>query len=508
MKPFILHVVRVVIVSALVLDVNTLGHSQPRVQPDFRHGFDSLRLKGVPHDLLNDRLRRTGFQSEGGTLPNKVSSPRSLFYVIDTAVVWCHEGGLLIRGDTARHLYSYNASAKRIADLTQTFTAEQWVDSLRHTNSYDANDNMLSSSQELWSNGQWVPSGRCVTYTYDASGNLLSELRQLDDVERFTYTYDENGNMLTKLHEDIYLAEWRVINRWSYTFDAQGNMLSEIYGNNNQGRRTFTYDAQGNRLSMLGESAETGKWVTWELETYTYDALGNMLTMVRDDSVYIDVGHSLTTYTYNTDGNRVSQSFELWVNGEWNSQWRNTYTYDAQGNMLTKIWATWWDGQYWDVERWTYTYDAQGNLSSLWYHRMEGENASWIPSYNTFWSITDSSGNSYGYYGYNVTFTHKFIVTGIASESGTLPATYSLSQNYPNPFNPSTEIRYELPHASRVTLKVYNTLGQLVATLANENKSAGAYTVQFDAGNLASGVYYYRLAAGAFNETKKLLLIR
>jgi len=93
MKPSILHLVRVVIVTALVLGVNTLGHSQPLVQPDVRHGLDSLRLKGMPHDLLDDMLRRTAFQSEGGMLRNKVSSPHSQIYVIDTAVVWCQDEG-------------------------------------------------------------------------------------------------------------------------------------------------------------------------------------------------------------------------------------------------------------------------------------------------------------------------------------------------------------------------------------------------------------------------------
>jgi len=89
-----------------------------------------------------------------------------------------------------------------------------------------------------------------------------------------------------------------------------------------------------------------------------------------------------------------------------------------------------------------------------------------------------------------------------------VPEHFALDQNYPNPFNPSTTIRYELPHASRVSLKIYNTLGQEVATLVNETKAAGVYTVQFDAGNLASGVYFYRLQARNFVETKKLVVLR
>ena len=85
---------------------------------------------------------------------------------------------------------------------------------------------------------------------------------------------------------------------------------------------------------------------------------------------------------------------------------------------------------------------------------------------------------------------------------------FTLSQNYPNPFNPITTITYSLPAATDVTLKLYNTLGQEVAVLVNEYKPAGEYTIDFDAQDLATGVYVYSLQAGARSQVKKLLLLR
>ncbi|MGD0337475.1 MAG: T9SS type A sorting domain-containing protein [Bacteroidota bacterium] len=110
-------------------------------------------------------------------------------------------------------------------------------------------------------------------------------------------------------------------------------------------------------------------------------------------------------------------------------------------------------------------------------------------------------------------FTPPFLFQGeIAptriSESESLPEEFDLMQCYPNPFNPSTTIRYELPQASSVTLKVYNVLGQVVDVLVSEKKAAGVYQVNFNATNLPSGVYFYRLKSGNYTETKKLVLLR
>jgi hypothetical protein len=92
--------------------------------------------------------------------------------------------------------------------------------------------------------------------------------------------------------------------------------------------------------------------------------------------------------------------------------------------------------------------------------------------------------------------------------SGSVPTKFNLKQNYPNPFNPSTKIKYSVAHSSTVLLKIYDVLGKEVATLINEEKPAGSYEATFDASNLSSGIYFYKLEAGNFVETKKMILLK
>jgi hypothetical protein len=100
------------------------------------------------------------------------------------------------------------------------------------------------------------------------------------------------------------------------------------------------------------------------------------------------------------------------------------------------------------------------------------------------------------------------IVTGVIDVVNNAPSQFRLMQNYPNPFNPSTNIRVEVADLARVTLKVYDVLGQLVATLFDGEKERGTYTLTWDAGGASSGIYYCRMSTGSFTQTVKMIVTK
>lgn len=149
-------------------------------------------------------------------------------------------------------------------------------------------------------------------------------------------------------------------------------------------------------------------------------------------------------------------------------------------------------------EHWVLTSDDMGadwevrahEYSEIWDLHVSG-NRLWAARSDGLWYIDISSW------------------TGIGDDPApNLPAAYQLDQNYPNPFNPATTIRYQLPAAGRVVLKIFNILGSEVATLIDENKPAGEHSVEFDAGTLPSGYYIYQIKSNGFESAKKMLLIR
>jgi hypothetical protein len=162
--------------------------------------------------------------------------------------------------------------------------------------------------------------------------------------------------------------------------------------------------------------------------------------------------------------------------------------------------------------------DATDNAPTTvsWPSNLATFGTSWTikPQVGTDWPVTNMLTSSSVIIGAGL---HKNILIIKVGASGTndlklvsteLPAAFSLSQNYPNPFNPTTQILFSVPVAGRVSLGVFNVLGQEVATLVDEVRNAGNYSVSFDASNMPSGVYFYRLESFRFSETKKLIIMK
>jgi hypothetical protein len=155
----------------------------------------------------------------------------------------------------------------------------------------------------------------------------------------------------------------------------------------------------------------------------------------------------------------------------------------------------------------------EGNIWSGWYSTT---GATWILAarfrhplaVSSVGLFCGNSGSAPASFTSIVDYFHTTPTSTDVETSQAMPAAFALEQNYPNPFNPATVIRYQIPALSPVKLVVYDLLGREVSVLVNERKAAGSYGVSFDAAGLSSGVYFCRMEAGSFRETRKLLLVR
>jgi len=271
-----------------------------------------------------------------------------------------------------------------------------------------------------------------------------------------------NNNLLEELTQNWDGANW--VNYWKFT---------------------YVYDGNNNRLEELKQNWSGSNWVNHWRYTYTYDGNNNMIGELKQDwggSTW-DIDWR-NTYTY-IGNNMIEELRQNWFNSNWVNHWRETYTYDGSNNMIEDLYQEWRDSNHWrDVHKYTFAYDVNNNLLEELHEYWDGAN----------WIICNRS-------------IYSYIPTGVEQLTDGIRM-YSLSNNYPNPFNPATTIKYQIPEISFVVLKVYDVLGNEITTLVNEEKSIGSYKVEFDATGLPSGTYFYRIQAGNFVETKKMVLMK
>jgi hypothetical protein len=215
--------------------------------------------------------------------------------------------------------------------------------------------------------------------------------------------------------------------------------------------------------------------------------------------------------------------FDLYTQVSTDSGWTADMNYDPQYEISTSI-PNWLDGVDFagdvEVDMMGVSLDPStlGNEYSIGGHReLAAGNKIAFLSYDPISLNSDDAGGHAQYYWYGFTYEAPQVqaldwfgalVVGLGDDVNGIVSDYELGQNYPNPFNPSTKIAFSVPKQGNVTLKVYNLLGQEVATLLNEVKTAGVHEVSFNGIDLSSGVYFYTLTSGDFVSTKKMMLIK
>ncbi|MBN1633036.1 MAG: T9SS type A sorting domain-containing protein [Ignavibacteria bacterium] len=255
----------------------------------------------------------------------------------------------------------------------------------------------------------------------------------------------------------------------------------------------------GNGVAILLDSAENGftNWTTngtWAVTTTQYHSPTHSFTDSPSGNYSTNANNSMTlNFPLNTSASPVvflsfwhryytealSDFCRVEISSNNGTNWSEVISYN--GNMQT------WTYQYFDI-----TSYCSGSSNVRIRFRLTSDNG---VNYDG-WYVDDIK--ILGYQG-PATGTGNWYVT---------PYKYALSQNYPNPFNPSTSIRYEIPNGSFVKLVVYDALGREVQTLINEKQSPGTYEITFNASRYPSGVYYYKLTAGEFSDTKRMVLIK
>ncbi len=402
---------------------------------------------------------------------------------INTNTIFYRPSVALLDDCNSQITYTYDTNGNIILSLSEKLINGVWENSSRTTNLYDANGNKLTILCESWTNGAWVNYSR-YAYTYDFEGKELTMSKEYWEngdwtyAERYNYTYNTNGTISTEILENWGMGGWCNVMRRSWTYDAQGYLLTELheFGGINSSRITYTYDTQGNKVKSINENWDNGVWVN----------------------------SRCNTSTYNLQGNKITDIIENWNNGVWVNSMRYDYTYDAQGNKLTDLWEHWRNGSWVDVLLRTYTYDDNNNGISGTSNSWNG--TTWVPYTGPIDIKYNNNEDLISIYAQNATVKYVSF-TGVENFEN-LPENFTLSQNYPNPFNPSTTISFGLPKQEFVTLKIYDVLGKEITTLINQELNAGNYQKNWSPSEISSGVYFYKLQAGNFIETRKMNFVK
>jgi hypothetical protein len=325
---------------------------------------------------------------------------------------------------------------------------------------------MLKSNTYGWNGTKWVHIFR-VSFTYDEENltEVLMEIALDDEIfgpfVKTEYQYTEN-NLPSSETESFYYGGWEYTNRILYFYDEEERLteIIESYWNIDSWEDTL-------RTKNLYEDDEFPAETDYFIYEGGYESPLKRIAFEYSTSVL-----GLVLFEYE----------DLWLQNDWRENTKKSYEYNSIDQVTRVITEKWGNSGFELLEKLSYTYNSSNMETEVLLQTREG--SEWVNKSRIISLYTISSVNE-------VDFT---------------PAAFELYSNYPNPFNPSTTISYSLPAAAKVQLKVFNSLGEQVRLLVDEEQNAGIHKVVFQASGLSSGVYFYRLQAGITIETGKMIL--
>lgn len=410
---------------------------------------------------------------------------------------------------------------------------------------------VINAFQQASAAGTFLPTSD-TSYSWNGAG--------WDPTERTTQTYSVGGRWLTMMVESYEDPSWQNSFNLANTYDGNGRLIEtvgQLWNDTtsqwaNFFRTTSTYLGSGNPSEIISYGWTGSAWVNSTRSTFTYN--GN-LPSTQTTQMWAGaswVNSHLNTYTYNGSGFVTEDVYQDWTGVAWVNNRRETVTYTGQNNIDVDLTQTWSGSAWTNYTQAEHSYDGQGNeillLNSTWSPALSASPSTWTlleadtsryangkiseKVMFTPGSFASLARYLYTYEGdtketsvYQIYFfstwsnsTRDVTIygeyqTAVMLDPDPIPNVYQLSQNYPNPFNPSTVIQFSLLRGSEVRVTVYNLLGETVRVLENEYLPPGRYETTWDGDDAtgqpaASGMYFYRLNAGNYSETRKMLLMK
>jgi hypothetical protein len=452
--------------------------------------------------------------------------------------------------------YTYDESGHKLTELYQISENGQTENATLSTYTYDANGNMLSYLLQISANGK-MTNQMLHTYTYDANGKLLTDWLKGWTNESwmngslYTYTYDANGNKLNQLIQYWLNGKWTDTYQTIYTYDSHGNALT---GNNTiwtgsswkQADSAFDirfYDGSSFNYSGYKVDISYTPLTITEISSADFNKDGsvNLGDLVLLGSAWESTDpNDLIIYDLNKDGS-IGLADLVILGSQWTGSRKDAKAVSTTGeffdmtvkrnndfsmfyvNVSTKDVA--------DIDGLAFSLKYDPNLFEFVKDSISGlgtisvnnettagvidlasvyKNEKFTGAITLGFKIKDKTGDV------NVRMMNAEVsINGIVSlvkdktvVLKALPNSFDLFQNSPNPFNPTTTITFSLAESGPVTMKIYNTVGNLAVTLVDRSYSAGKYSVVWNARDMASGIYFCRIQSGSKAAVRKLMLLK